>query len=92
MMTLAEYCLYVKAYALKKIDARRDFIEREFSKRLIKAVEQKGDKSQYVYTKVEQIFDYKKEEIKILGKADSDEDRLNRLRRIANRVRELERE
>lgn len=90
-MTLVEYGLYMKAYSLRKIDEKREFIEQEFIKRMTDAVETKNDKSYYTYTKVEDIFDYKKEEQKILGLSVEEDKKYQRLRSIAHRVKELER-
>lgn len=91
-MTLREYQLRLKAYQLRKLDDRKEAIELEFMKRALKATEQKGDKSVYVVKKVEDIFDYEKEEQKLLGNNFKDEDKFKNLRKIAHRMNNLRKE
>lgn len=90
-MTLREYRLRLTAYQLRKLDDRKEAIELEFMKRALKATEQKGDKSVYVVKKVEDIFDYEKEEKKLLGN-NLEEDKFKNLRKIAHRMNNLRKE
>ena len=91
-MTLREYRLRLTAYQLRKLDDRKEAIELEFMKRALKATEQKGDKSVYVVKKVEDIFDFEKEEKKLLGNNFKDEDKFKDLRKIAHRMNNLRKE
>ena len=92
LMTLQEYKLRLKVYQLKKIDQMKEEIELEFMKRAVKATKQKGDQMVYVANKVEDIFDYEKEEKRLLGDNHEDEDKFKNLRKIANRMNNLRKE
>lgn len=93
LITLSDFNLLMKAYNLKRIDSTRDFLEREFLKRAINATEERKDgKVYYVYTDVKDLYDYEKEERKVLGlesEEDKEDDKFDRLRLIAKRVKEL---
>lgn len=80
----------MQAYALKKIDEKKEAIELEFVKRALKATEEKGKKSYYVVKDVKEIFDYEEAEKKILG-VKEDEEKFDRLRQIALRLKEFKR-
>lgn len=80
----------MQAYALRKVDQRKEAIELEFVKRALKATEEKGKKSYYVVKDVKEIFDYEEAEKKILG-VKEDEEKFDRLRQIALRLREFKR-
>ncbi len=80
----------MQAYALRKIDEKKEAIEFEFVKRALKATEEKGKKSYYVVKDVKEIFDYEEAEKKILG-VKEDEEKFDRLRQIALRLREFKR-
>ena len=69
----------------------KEEIELEFMKRALKATEQRGNKAVYVVNKVEDIFDYEKEERKLLGD-NSDSDKFKDLRKIAHRLNNLRKE
>lgn len=90
-MTLRTYRLKLKVYQLRKLDQMKEAIELEFMKRALKATKQKGDKVVYVVNKVEDIFDYEKEEKKLLGD-NSDSDKFKDLRKIAHRLNKLRKE
>ena len=90
-MTLRTYRLKLKVYQLRKLDEMKEAIELEFMKRALKATKQKGDKVVYVVNKVEDIFDYEKEEKKLLGD-NSDSDKFKDLRKIAHRLKNLRKE
>lgn len=70
----------------------KEAIELEFMKRTIKATKQKGDKVVYVVNKVEDIFDYEKEEKRLLGNNFEGEDKFKDLRKIAHRMDNLRKE
>lgn len=91
-MTLRTYRLKLKAYQLRKLDEMKEAIELEFIKRTIKATKQKGDKVVYVVNKVEDIFDYEKEEKRLLGNNLEGEDKFKDLRKIAHRMDNLRKE
>ena len=91
-MTLQEYKLRLKVYQLKKIDQMKEEIELEFMKRAVKSTKQKGDQMVYVVNKVEDIFDYEKEEKRLLGDNHEDEDKFKNLRKIAHRMNNLRKE
>lgn len=91
-MTLQEYKLRLKVYQLKKLDQMKEEIEIEFMKRAIKATKQKGDQMVYVANKVEDVFDYEKEEKRLLANNHEDEDKFKNLRKIAHRMNILRKE
>ena len=91
-MTLRTYRLKLKVYQLRKLDEMKEAIELEFMKRTIKATKQKGDKVVYVVNKVEDIFDYEKEEKRLLGNNLEGEDKFKDLRKIAHRMDNLRKE
>lgn len=80
----------MQAYALRKVDQRKEAIELEFVKRALKATEEKGKKTYYVVKDVKEIFDYEEAEKKIL-RIKEDEEKFDRLRQIALRLREFKR-
>lgn len=80
----------MQAYALRKVDQRKEAIELEFVKRALKATEEKGKKSYYVVKDVKDIFDCEEAEKKILG-VKKDEEKFDRLRQIALRLRQFKR-
>lgn len=80
----------MQAYALRKIDEKKEAIELEFVKRALKATEEKGKKSYYVVKDVKDIFDYEEAEKMILG-VKEDEEKFDRLRQIALRLKEFKR-
>lgn len=80
----------MQAYALRKVDQRKEAIELEFVKRALKATEEKGKKTYYVVKGVKEIFDYEEAEKKILG-VKEDEEKFDRLRQIALRLKEFKR-
>lgn len=80
----------MQAYALRKIDERKEAIELEFVKRALKATEEKGKKTYYVVKDVKEIFDYEEAEKRNLG-VKEDEEKFDRLRQIALRLREFKR-
>ncbi|MDD7044525.1 MAG: hypothetical protein PUI05_03690 [Peptoniphilaceae bacterium] len=94
LMTFFEYKLRMKAYYLKEIDDIKYFVQKELLKRKIKATEKRAGLVVYKYSKVSEIFDYEKAEREVLGKyKDKDkEDKFDRLRLIASRVRKFKEE
>lgn len=86
-MTLVEYNLRMKVYALKQADVRFNFIQNEFLKRSIEATETKGDKTYYIHKSPEEIMDIESIERKILY-GDVIDDKFNDLVKIAKRVKE----
>ena len=89
-MTLKEYGLRIRVFQLRKLDEMKEAIELEFMKRAIRATEQKGNKAVYVVNKVEDIFDYEKEEKRLLG--NNHEDKFKNLRKIALTLNNLRKE
>lgn len=82
----------MKAYCLRAIDKMKTFLQRQMLKRAVDAKEERSDgKIYYKYTDVKEIYDYEKEERKILGYyTDEDtESKFDRLRQVAKRVEEL---
>ena len=80
----------MQAYALRKIDKTKEVIELEFVKRALKATEEKDKKTYYVVKDVKDVFNYEEAEKKILG-VKEDEEKFDRLRQIALRLREFKR-
>lgn len=89
-MTLVDFYTMFKAFRLKEIDKKRDFIENELLKRKLKETETKGKKTYYVINDIKDIFDYEKAEKKVLGEETEDDNTFDRLRNIAINVRDYE--
>lgn len=89
-MTLVDFYTMFKAFRLKEIDKKRNFIENELLKRKLKETETKGKKTYYVINDIKDIFDYEKAEKKVLGEETEDDNTFDRLRNIALNVRNYE--
>lgn len=85
-MTLKDFSLMSLAYSLRKIDEKRDFIENEFIKRAVNATEKRGKDIVYVYKDVKELYDFEKEERKVLGKEENKEI-FDRLRLVAKNIK-----
>lgn len=89
-MTLVDFYTMFKAFRLKEIDKKRNFIENELLKRKLKETETKGKKTYYVINDIKDIFDYEKAEKKVLGEETEDDNTFDRLRNIAINVKNYE--
>lgn len=89
-MTLVDFYTIFKAFRLKEIDKKRNFIENELLKRKLKETETKGKKTYYVINDIKDIFDYEKAEKKVLGEETEDDNTFDRLRNIAINVKNYE--
>lgn len=89
-MTLVDFYTIFKAFRLKEIDKKRNFIENELLKRKLKETETKGKKTYYVINDIKDIFDYEKAEKKVLGEETEDDNIFDRLRNIAINVKNYE--
>jgi hypothetical protein len=89
-MTLINFNFMFTAFRLREIDKKRDFIENELLKRRLEETETKGKKTYYVVKDIKDVFNYEKEEKKVLGKEIKEDETFDRLRNIAINVRNYE--
>lgn len=89
-MTLVAFSIMFTAFRLREIDKKRDFIENELIKRKLEETETKGKKTYYVVKDIKDVFNYEKEEKKVLGKEIKEDETFDRLRNIAINVRNYE--
>lgn len=86
-MTLVNFNFMFTAFRLREIDKKRDFIENELLKRKLEETETKGKKTYYVANNIKDVFDYEKEEKKVLGEKIKEDEAFDRLRNIAINVK-----
>lgn len=89
-MTINEYMLRMKAWALKELDERRKLLQYAFDKRLAEATVGKGKSMKYRFSSPDEVLKFDEAEKKIVG--DPEKSRiLKRLHIIAENQRYLRR-
>lgn len=66
-LTLLEYQMLMKAYALRSLDEEYKAHKQAWLNQQVQATKQQGKKTVPVYRKFKQFFDYEKHEQEILG-------------------------
>lgn len=90
-MTLYEYELRMKAHRLKEVDREREIYLQAWTDCIVRQTKMQGkDKIVPVFKTFEQFYDYDKRIAEVLEE-DKDQTQEDRLKRIAERVREYER-